>query len=147
MKLKIFRKDKDIPLPEKMTDLSAGMDVRAAEDVALNPNEAVMVPTGLIIQCPEGYHIKLFLRSSLAYKHRLMLGNGTGIIDEDYCGESDYIGLIIHSSNPKPIMIEKGERIGQIMFEKNQFDVEWDEQDMPGFAGKSRGGFGSTGEK
>jgi len=37
--------------------------------------------------------LKLYIRSSLAAKHGLIIANGTGIIDMDYNGE---IGIIIH---------------------------------------------------
>ncbi len=76
-----------------------------------------------------------------------------GIIDEDYCGPADEvkIGLIRHY-NPadpllqQPLVISKGSRIAQIIFEKNLLpDIEWEEQESIDFAGKSRGGFGSTG--
>lgn len=88
-------------------------------------------------------------------KYGVSLVNDVGIVDEDYCGPEDEvkIGMIRHY-NPadplrdKPLVIEKGQRIAQIIFEKNQLpEVEWEEQESPDFAGRSRGGFGSTGEK
>ena len=101
------------------------------------------------------YYFKIFIRSGLAIKNGISLANDVGIVDEDYCGPEDEvkIGLIRHY-NPtdpeidKPFMIKKGTRIAQIIFEQNRLtEVEWDEQDDPDFAGKSRGGFGSTGHE
>jgi dUTP diphosphatase len=153
MKIRIFRKEKSVPLPQRQTLQSVGLDVYAAETVELRPGKAVLVPTGLIIESPPGYFFKIFIRSGLAIKNGVSLINDVGIIDEDYCGPGDEvkIGLIRHY-NPddplrqQPLVISKGSRIAQIIFEKNQLpDVEWEEQENIDFAGKSRGGFGSTG--
>jgi len=93
----------------------------------------------------------------------VMLGVGTradqddidvGIIDEDYCGPEDEVkvALIKHYNPAEPadqsFVIEKGTRIAQLIFEKNEFpEIEWVEQDNPDFAGETRGGFGSTGSR
>jgi dUTP pyrophosphatase len=153
MKIRIYRKDKSIPLPERRTLRSAGLDVYSSEKVALLPGKVTMVPTGLVIESPEGYYFKIFIRSGFAMKNSISLANDVGIVDEDYCGPNDEvkIGLIRHY-NPedpdknKPLIVEKGTRIAQIIFEKNMLpDVEWVEQYQADFAGRSRGGFGSTG--
>ncbi len=153
MKIRIYRKDKSVPLPERKTVRSAGLDVYAAQTVELFPGRVTLVPTGLIIESPAGYYFKIFMRSGLAIKKGISLANDVGIIDEDYCGLADEvkIGLVRHY-NPadpgreKPLVIEKGTRIAQLIFEKNALpEIEWEEQEAPDFAGKSRGGFGSTG--
>ncbi len=155
IQIRIYRKDKSVPLPERKTPRSVGLDVYAAEEVHLYPGQPVLVPTGLIIESPPGYFFKIFIRSGLAIKHGISLINDVGIVDEDYCGPEDEvrIGLIRHY-NPndphpnEPFIIEKGMRIAQLIFEKNEFpEIEWVEQDRSDFAGKSRGGFGSTGMK
>ena len=155
MKIRIYRKDKSVPLPERKTERSVGLDVYAAQRVELPPGQPVLVPTGLIIESPPGYYFKIFIRSGFAVKYGVSLVNDVGIVDEDYCGPEDEvkIGMIRHY-NPadpqrdEPLVIEKGQRIAQIIFEKNQLpEVEWEEQESPDFAGGSRGGFGSTGEK
>ena len=155
MKIRIYRKDKSIPLPQRQTDRSVGLDVYSAEDVAILAGQTVMVPTGLIIESPPDYYFKIHIRSGLAIKSGISLANDVGIVDEDYCGPDDEvkIGLIRHY-NPadpqlrKPFLIKKGTRIAQIIFERNDLtDVEWEEQQSPDFAGKSRGGFGSTGHQ
>ncbi len=155
MKIRIYRKDKSIPLPQRQTPRSIGLDVYAAESVELWPGKPALVPTGLIIESPAGYFFKIFIRSGFALKNGLSLINDVGIIDEDYCGPADEvkIGLIRHynPSDPhlhEPLIITKGTRIAQIIFEKNDLPhIEWEEQDRIDFAGRSRGGFGSTGAK
>ncbi|GAB4373576.1 MAG: dUTP diphosphatase [Calditrichia bacterium] len=155
MKIRIYRRDKTIPLPERKTPRSAGLDVYAAETVELLPGQVKLVPTGLIIESPPGYYFKIYMRSGLAVNKGISLANDVGIVDEDYCGDEDEVKIaLLRHYNPadpdrnKPLIIEKGTRIAQIIFEKNVFpEIEWDEQDRPDFAGKARGGFGSTGKR
>lgn len=153
MKIRIFRKDKSVPLPKRQTDHSAGLDVYAAEDAELYPGKVTLVPTGLVIESPPGYFFKIFIRSGFAVKNGVSLANDVGIIDEDYCGPEDEvkIGLIRHY-NPKdpevnnPLVIKKGARIAQLIFEKNVLpEIEWEEQSDINFGRRTRGGFGSTG--
>ncbi len=155
MKIRIYRKDKSVPLPERKTPRSVGLDVYAAETVELYPGEVKLVPTGLIIEAPPGYFFKIFIRSGFAVKNGVSLANDVGIIDEDYCGPEDEVRIaLVRHYNPRdprldePLVIEKGTRIAQIIFEKNEFpQIEWEEQDRPDFAGRTRGGFGSTGTR
>jgi dUTP pyrophosphatase len=154
MKIKIFRKNKSVSLPERKSEKAAGLDIYSAEDIEIPSGKVTLVDTGLIIQIPEGFHIKLYLRSGFAVKNNISLVNDTGIIDEDYCGEKDYIKIAVvrHltgdlEADRKLVKIHKGDRIGQILFEKTEIiNYSWDEQENAGFAGKSRGGFGSTGK-
>ena len=154
MKIRVFRKQKDTPLPLKKTSKSAGLDIYSPVDVELKPGVPVVVPTGLIVEAPEGYFYKLFVRSGLSIKKGVSLLNDVGIIDGDYCGPEDEIkvGLIRHFSsdpekNAEKVIIKKGERFAQMIFEKVAIsEIEWDEQEDADFAGKTRGGFGSTGQ-
>ncbi len=153
MKIRIYRKDKSIPLPERKTPHSVGLDVYAAETVLLRAGEVTLVPTGLIIASPPGYYFKIFIRSGFAVKYGVSLANDVGIVDEDYCGPDDEVKIaLVRHYNPndpgihEPLVIRKGTRIAQLIFEKNALPrIEWEEQERPDFAGKTRGGFGSTG--
>ncbi len=153
MKVRVYRKDKSIPLPKCQTPGSAGLDVHAAADVKLWPGEVVIIPTGLIIEPPKGWFYKVHIRSSVAIKNGICLANDVGIIDEDYCGPEDELRIaMVRLYNPRdpkkdePFIITKGSRIAQIIFEKNvAAEVEWEEMDSPDFAGPTRGGIGSTG--
>ncbi len=155
MKIRIFRKGKSIPLPERKTPHSVGLDVYVSETIKLYPGQVVLAPTGLIIESPPGYYFRIHIRSGFSVKHGISLANGVGIVDEDYCGPQDELKIaLIKYYNPKdpdkdkPFIIEKGIRIAQIIFEKNSLpEIEWDEQEKPDFTTKTRGGFGSTGSK
>jgi dUTPase len=58
--IRIYRADKSIPLPERKTVGSAGWDVYASEETLLMPGIVTLVPTGLIIETPPGYHFRVF---------------------------------------------------------------------------------------
>ena len=48
MKIRIYRKSPDIPLPVRQTPGSAGLDIYAAERTELMPGEVAIIPTGLL---------------------------------------------------------------------------------------------------
>ena len=47
------------------------MDLRAVEDVTLEPGVPRLVPTGLTIELPPGYEAQVRPRSGLALKHAI----------------------------------------------------------------------------
>jgi dUTP pyrophosphatase len=145
-KVRIHRLDKDLPLPFRANPTDAGYDVFAAEDAEFKPRETKLVSLGLIAEAPEGYHFKLYIRSSMALKRNFCLGNSVGIIDHSYAGKDDVCKAILKYDGPSRSkgVIKKGEKIGQLVLAKN-IDIEWDEQEERDFRGTSRGGFGSSG--
>ena len=73
-----------------------------------------------------------------------MMANGIGIIDPDYSGDDDEVKAACFNFSSSPVIVEKGERIAQGIF-VNIDRAEWEEvETMPN---KTRGGFGSTGNK
>jgi dUTP pyrophosphatase len=154
MRIRIYRKNKNIPLPERKTPYSVGLDVYTSETVEFYPGQVTLVPTGLIIESPPEFFFKIHIRSGFSFKNSIGLVNDVGIIDEDYCGPEDELKIaMIRHFNPndpkgEPIIVEQGTRIAQIIFEKNELrNIEWEEQNNSDFARKTRGGFGSTGSK
>lgn len=128
------------------TEYSAGLDLPAYVEegmsIILKTQEMTLVHTGVYVEIPIGYFGMLCLRSSMAAKRGLMLGNGVGIIDSDYRGE---IMLCIYNTNSEDIVIEKGERIGQLLLvpyaQCDTFRVNELSSTIRG-----AGGFGSTGK-
>lgn len=143
MKVKIKRTDETIPLPQYHTNGSVAFDFSASEKTIIPPKQLAKIPTGLIIAAPPGYGLITAGRSSLAYKKGLMLSNGIGIIDTDYCGEEDKIYISVFNFTDQEAVIEKGERIAQGIFIKIE-KAEWEETDKMNV--NSRGGWGSTGK-
>ena len=111
--------------------------------VQVNPNERVLIPTGLIFDIPKGYSVRLYPRSSLALKQGLTLANNVGIIDWDYV-EPLYVMMTNISQSPKSI--NNGNRICQAeLVERIQYDFI--EAKKPPVRKTERdGGFGSTGK-
>lgn len=142
MKAKIVRLNPEVQLPEYHTAESAGFDIAASEDTAIAPKQVTIVHTGLIIQAPKGHFLAIKARSSLPLKKKLMLANGTGVIDRDYCGPEDELKLSLYNFTDNEVKIEKGERLAQGLFLPVD-QVEWEEVDV--IKTDSRGGLGSTG--
>ena len=141
MKAKIKRFDKTLPLPEYQTGGAACFDLASREDVSIKPGEVGLIPLNVAVDAPEQYFIFVVARSSL-HKRGLMLVNGIGIIDSDYCGDNDEIKAPLYNFSNEEVLVKKGERTVQAMlvnFEK----VEWEEVDS--LENEERGGFGITG--
>lgn len=142
MQVKIFQKNKQTPLPQYKTPGAVAFDIAASEDMSIPAREIALIPTGLVICVPEGYALIVAARSSTAIKRGLMLANGIGIIDQDYCGPDDEIKISVYNFTDKPVKIKKDDRVAQGMFVKIE-KVEWKKTDK--LENKTRGGFGSTG--
>ena len=77
-----------LDLPAYETAGAAGIDLRAAvqEDrpLLILPGKRALVPTGLILEIPEGFEGQVRPRSGLAFKHGVTClntpGRSTGII-------------------------------------------------------------------
>lgn len=130
----------EISAPAYQTEGSAAFDLAAAETVVVMPGTLAMIPTGLILQIPQDHVLLIFARSSLAIKKHLLLANGVGIVDADYCGSQDEIKILVLNMTPEPSTVLKGERIAQgiiLPFDRVNF-VAYQPPEL------SRGGFGST---
>lgn len=129
-------------LPRYQTPGSAGFDFVCRETVTLAPGEAKLIPSNNVIEAPAGYFLAVLPRSGTFMKKGLLKPNSVGVIDRDFSGPDDEIGLLFYNPTSKPVTVEKGERIAQGIFIKiNQ--VEWEETDE--IRKNNRGGLGSTG--
>ena len=142
MLLKIKRLQSAIGLPEPATSGAAGFDLAAAADLEIPPRSIRLVGTGLVIAVPEGYFLGIFARSSTPLKRGLMVANGVGIIDADYCGPGDEIKIQILNITDAPVQVSRGDRLAQGIVLPCP-SVEWQEVDE--MTVPTRGGFGSTG--
>ena len=128
-------------VPVKGSTLAAGYDVYAAEEKSIAPQCTELIPTGLAIQPPEGYCVKIYARSGLATKQGLRPANCVGICDEDYTGE--YM-VALHNDSDEMRHIKPGERIAQMTFEP-YYSVDFIEVESLDKTERGNGGFGSTG--
>jgi dUTP pyrophosphatase len=138
----IIRLSPSVSLPAYATDGSAGFDLAASVEMTVQPGEVALVPTGLVMTVPAGHFLGVFARSSTPLKRGLMVANGVGVVDSDYCGPKDEIKIEVLNFTAAPVVIRLGDRLAQgvlIPFVR----AEWREQDTATAA--SRGGFGATG--
>ncbi|HIA11621.1 MAG TPA: dUTP diphosphatase [Flavobacteriales bacterium] len=142
MKVKIVNRSK-YHLPSYSTDGSAGMDLRAniENDIALNPMERSLIPTGLYLEIPTGYEAQVRPRSGLAIKSGITVLNSPGTIDADYRGE---VKVILVNFSDVPFVISDGDRIAQLVFSSHE-TVSWLEEVILKGTRRGDGGFGSSG--
>lgn len=145
--VKIFRVSeefKDLPLPNYMSDGSAGMDLHAAvkEPVEISPMSAVLVPTNLKIELPIGFEAQIRPRSGLAFRDKIILPNSPGTIDSDYRGE---IKVIMMNLGTEAFVVNRGDRIAQMVISEYK-RVSWEESQSLAGTDRGEGGFGSTGK-
>ncbi len=142
LKVAIKRVDKSLPLPVYATGGSVGFDLLCRENVEILPRHIELIPGNVIVRIPAGYFLMLTLRSSTPRRKSLLIPNGVGIIDQDYCGEGDELKVQVLNFSEEAVLVKKGERIAQGLF-LPVMRVEWEEIET---LGAGRGGFGSTGE-
>lgn len=143
VKIKVLPGNEDIGLPIKMTSLASGFDLKAAnnETIVINPGQRALVPTGIAIAMPNQLEAQVRPRSGLAYKKGITTLNSPGTIDADYRGE---IGVILINHGEEPFIVERGERIAQLVFQWVPV-IEWVHVEHLDDTSRGAGGFGHTG--
>lgn len=131
----------DLAPPSRGTERAAGYDVRASEEVTLEPGEIRLVGTGFAIELPSHLECQIRPRSGLALKHGVTVPNSPGTIDPDYRGE---LRIILQNLGCETVRLERGERIAQLVFARFE-TPELVEADALTDTGRGSGGFGSTG--
>ena len=141
--LKIKLIDTSLPVPEYHTPGSVAFDVYSRVDVEIEPWKPTIIPLNLVVATPEGHFLMLSARSSTAKRYGLLVANGIGIVDQDYCGDNDELGLSVINFTSERVSIKKGDRVGQATLvsiaKTNGFDV------VAHMKQANRGGWGSTG--
>ena len=138
----VTRLSDGVPLPAYQTPGSAGFDLAARVEITVAPGEVALVPTGLVIAVPPGHFLGVFARSSTPLKRGLMVANGVGIVDADYCGPDDEVKIEVFNFTASPVRVAAGDRLAQGVV-MPFVQARWTE--TLASARPSRGGFGSTG--
>ncbi|ADY80736.1 MULTISPECIES: dUTP diphosphatase [Acinetobacter] len=140
------RLGKEWPLPSYATAGSAGLDLRACLDEAIDiePGQTVLVKTGMAIYIHDVNFAGLILpRSGLGHKHGIVLGNLVGLIDSDYQGE---LMVSVWNRGQTTFRLEPGERLAQyVLVPVVQAEFEQVEEFEETLRGA--GGFGHTGKQ
>lgn len=166
--LEFYKVHKDIPLPKFGTLESACFDLAFSrkcketyqvynkwnvnteryfngfDEVVIYPYERVMVPTGLIMNIPKGYSVRIHPRSGLSLKSGLALANQEGVIDSDF---TDEVFILLQSFTENPQIIREGDRIAQGEMVQSVIYNITERLNKPKQRGDRKGGYGSTGVK
>lgn len=141
MKINFVRKDKRAVIPFKAHKTDAGFDLTAVECIYDPKAKKLTCDTGLIINVPEGYALKLHPRSGI-HKTGLVLSNGVGLGDPGYTGTYKAIFYVV---GPEIKLYAPGDKICQVLVEKPE-EVTWNEVregDIPEYERGDKG-FGSS---
>lgn len=139
MKIKILNKN---CIPERKHDWDAGLDMKAAETVTIQPGENRQIGLGVCVQIPVGYVGLMCPRSSIGVNTMLRPSISVGVIDAGYTGEvhQPYTNI-----GNEPITLNEGERIGQLVVVPIfDYDLEVVDELEPTERGDDA--FGSTGK-
>ena len=140
--VRIHRLSASASLPRYESEQAAAFDLAASEDTTIEPGQVALVPTGLVIEVPAGMFLGIFARSSTPLKRGLMVANGVGVVDPDYCGPADEVRIALLNFTAHPVKVSAGDRLAQgILLPAAR--VVWEETGLEKTS--SRGGFGSTG--
>lgn len=134
-----------LELPAYETKGAAGMDLRAAvpdsEPLVLSPGKRALVPTGLIMEIPQGFEGQIRPRSGLAFKNGITCLNTPGTVDSDYRGE---VKVLLINLGDEDFTITRGLRMAQMVIAPvTQMPVLEVMETSDTLRGA--GGFGSTG--
>lgn len=128
-------------LPKYESRGAACADLASIETKIVPAGGTAVFRTGLKVEVPDGYVMKVYSRSGHGFKSDVRLANCVGIIDCDYRGE---VMVKLTNDSVNPFMVAMGDRIAQFMIERApQFEFEVQENLTSTVRGEK--GFGSTG--
>jgi dUTP pyrophosphatase len=142
VEIAVRRLDPEVPLPAYAKPGDAGCDLVTTVDVALEPGERALVPTGIALELPHGYAGFVLPRSGLAARHGLGMVNAPGTIDAGYRGEIK-LCLVNHDLR-ETLHLKRLDRVAQLVVQRVA-QVAWREVDELSESVRGAGGHGSTG--
>lgn len=171
--IKRFKNENGEPLVDfpKIIKKGEWIDLRAAKECVLNApqagtlkghdvkhrdviSEVTYIPLGVAMQLPDGFEGIIASRSSAAKKMGVMLANGIGVVDNDYCGDDDqwtYAAVSLRKTS-----IAQNTRLCQFRIQLSQKASIWQKikwlltssielVEVESLNHENRNGFGSTG--
>ncbi len=126
--------------PTRNSQLDAGHDLHASEEVTIPARTRRLVSTGLKTQIPPDCYIRVAPRSGLAVKG---IDVGAGVVDSSYRG---ILKVLIINNKDEEFKVNIGDRIAQMILERiynDDFTVV--KEDELTNTSRGEGGFGSTG--
>lgn len=141
MDVRISKIDPRAVIPAYATPGAGAFDIWTIDETVVSARGDTRLRTGLVFCIPEDHVLFVFTRSSTFRKFGVVLANGVGIIDSDYCGPEDELYISVLNPGAADVRIPAGARLAQgvILPRPKVTFVE------AVAAGPNRGGFGSTG--
>ncbi len=134
-----------LPLPAYHSSGAAGADLCAAlapdERIILEPGARHLIPTGIVLELPDGYEGQVRPRSGIALHRGVTVLNAPGTIDSDYRGE---VSVLLINCGSEPFEIVRGVRIAQLVVAPVTRVVFVETVELTETA-RGAGGYGSTG--
>jgi dUTP pyrophosphatase len=138
----VKRLDDTLALPSYARAGDAGLDLRAAQDVTLEPGGRAVVGTGIALAIPAGFAGFVLPRSGLARDHGVSVLNTPGLIDAGYRGEVQVI--LVNHDRGRAVALARGERLAQLVVQRVARAMLVPVDELPA-SERGAGGFGSTG--
>jgi dUTP pyrophosphatase len=122
----------------------SGFDLYSIEQITIPSFGRALVPTGIVLDIPEGFEVQIRSKSGLALNQGLMVLNSPGTIDQGYIGE---IKVIIFNTNNHSVIVERGMKVAQAVLSNVVSGKFVTLNKIENVEQKERGsnGFGSTG--
>ena len=141
-------KIRDVKTPTRANPTDAGIDFFVPNDqetIGLKPGESAFIPSGIKVNCPEGYALIAFNKSGIAVKKSLHVG--ACVVDNGYQGE---VHINLTNVGDDLQIIQAGDKIVQfVLLPLGDPTVELiDENNLyESVSSRGEGGFGSSGTK
>ena len=130
--------------PEYGSLQASGLDLKAGieKKISIKSKDFNIVPTGIIIQIPQGFEAQVRPRSGLAANNGLTVLNSPGTIDSDYRGE---VKVILINLGKDAFLITPGMRIAQLVISPTyKANISFVKEILSNTK-RGKEGFGSTG--
>lgn len=144
MRIKVKKSHPNAVMPKYQTAGAACFDLHVIEGCVIpERGRSPMLSTGLQIEVPDGYVMKVYIRGGHGIKSGLQLSNSVGIVDADYTG----ITMIrLQNDLDEDYVVAPGERVAQAEIVPC-WQYEFVEVDEIKTTDRGDGAFNSTGKQ
>lgn len=111
--IRVQRTTESAALPRVMQPGDVAADLTASQAVTIPARGRALVPTGLVLELPEGFRARIHSRSGLSLKHGIEAG--AGLIDQGYRHE---VGVLLYNHSEVDFPVAVGDRIAQLCIER-----------------------------
>jgi dUTP pyrophosphatase len=111
--VRVHRTTDTATLPRVMQPGDVAADLTASAGVTIPARGRALVPTGLVLELPEGFRARIHSRSGLSLKHGIEAG--AGLIDQGYRHE---LGVLLYNHSETDFPVAVGDRIAQLCIER-----------------------------